>query len=319
MPYELGGTGILGVAFETTYGTYIAPTKWIPIRSESLTEVEDKIYRTNIRGLADRSGAIQGYTHIEGDIEFEATADNLLYFLYAMRVNVAKTGAGPYVYTYTPAHVASPTTAAGANVRKSLSILAVRTARPFGYLGCNVTRLSIRIDNGLMLCTATIMGITETQQAAPGAPTWPTTPPFGPLHNAIEIPNATARTDIDTFTLDIDDGGEAANRIKTTGGRGPSFIQWGEREITMSMEHDFDALTDYDTFLNQTIQAIELSGTENATTNKVSFLINATVVDSYQVNLSGLGDLVRASVAYHGIHNTADIYTIVVNSAESIT
>ena len=85
MPYELGGTGILGVAFETTYGTYIAPTKWIPIRSESLTEVEDKIYRTNIRGLADRSGAIQGYTHIEGDIEFDISGRRIVYCNLVLR------------------------------------------------------------------------------------------------------------------------------------------------------------------------------------------------------------------------------------------
>src|SRR5438067_1784517 len=124
MPFDLAGNGALGVATETTYGTFTAPTKWIPIRSESLRKVENKIYRTNIRGLADRSGAIQGYYHIEGDITFEVTADSLVYFMYASRVVPAKgaLAGGGYPYTFTPASVASPTTAAGIAVRKSLSI-----------------------------------------------------------------------------------------------------------------------------------------------------------------------------------------------------
>jgi hypothetical protein len=318
MGYELGGTGWLGVAVETAYGTWVTPTKWIPIRSESLQKVEDKIYRTNIRGLADRSGAIQGYTHIEGDVEFEVSADILTYFLYASRVTPSSTGAGPYAYTFVPAHVASPSTAAGKTSRKSLSVTIMRDQRGFGYFGVSVTRMSFRVENGLLMCTATLMGLDEAQQAGPFTPVWTQIPPFGPLYNAIEIPNASVRTDIDGFTLDIDDGGEAQNRIKTTGGRAPSFIKWGEREVTVTADIDFDTLTDYNAFLAQTKQVLKFTSTENATTNKVTITLNATVIDSYQVNLSGLGDLVRASTAFHGIYDTSDVYTIVVNSAENI-
>lgn len=317
MPYALGGTGYLGLSYETTYGTYVAPSIWIPIRSESFAKTEDKIYRTNIRGLADRSGAIQGYYHIEGDIEFEVSADLVLPFFYASRMTPAKSGAGPYVYTFTGAHVASPTTGTGATTRRTLAIVVNRNSRYFSYTGMSVTRLSFRVDGGLLMCTATLMGLEEAQQAGPFTPSWPTQNPFGPTYNSIELPTATVRTDIDTFTLDIDDGGDAMNRIKTTGGRAPAFIQWGEREVTLSVEHDFDALTDYNAFLAQTKQAIKWVSNESAG-NQLTFLTNATVTDSYTVNLGGIGDLVRASVSYHGIYDTTDVLTITCTSTVSV-
>src|SRR5580765_5566120 len=317
MPFGLGGTGWLGVGFETTYGTWITPTVWLPIRSESLQKQEDKIYRTNIRGVADRTGAIQGYYHIEGDIEFEVNADVLLYFLYLGRFLPAKSGAGPYVYTFTPTHIASPSTATGPATPKSGAVTIARNNRYFGYSGVNVARYSFRVEDGLMLCTASVIGLEETNQAGPFTPVYNSTTPFGPLYNRIEIPTATVRTDIDTFTLDIDDGGEAQNRIKTTGGRAAAFMKWGEREVTLSMEHDFDALTDYNTFLNKTVQSITFKGSVGAS-NEVSFVVAATVVDSYEVGLSSLGDLTRATVQYHGYYGATDVVTIVDKSVISI-
>ena len=319
MPYAIGGGGALGIAIEATYGTFIAPTKWIPIRSESLEKQESKIYRENIRGIADRSGAIQGYYHIAGDVTFEVTADVLVYFMYASRVTPAKgaLASGGYPYTFTPAHVASPTTGVGVTLRKTLSVQVNRNQRPFGYTGMSVTQLAFSIDNGLLMCTATLMGLEEAQQSL-GSPTWPTTLAMGPTYNAIELPTASVRTDLDTFSLTINDNGDAQNRIKTTGGRAPAFIKWGEREVSGSVDADFDTLTDYNAFLAQTIQPIKFTSVVDANLNAISIVLNATDMDSYKVNLGSIGDLVRANIAYHGIYNTTDVYTIVVNTAESI-
>ena len=131
MTIEVGGAGYLGVGFETTLGTFVAATKWIPIRSESLVVAEDKQYRMNLRGLADRSGALLSYTHVEGDIEFEVNPEFLPYFLYASRCSITKSGSGPYTYVFTPAHVAKTTTAAGTTTRKTLSIIVQRSGERF--------------------------------------------------------------------------------------------------------------------------------------------------------------------------------------------
>ena len=53
MAIGIGATGVLGLAIETTRGTYVAATKWVPIRSESITVSQEMNYRRNIRGIAD--------------------------------------------------------------------------------------------------------------------------------------------------------------------------------------------------------------------------------------------------------------------------
>lgn len=315
MTVEVGGAGTLGVGFEATLGTYIAPTKWIPIRSESLQKVEDKIWRTNIRGVADRSGAIQGYTHVEGDIEFEVTPESLLYFIYAMRVTCVKTGAGPYTYTFAPAHVAKTTTATGATNRKTLSMLINRGGNPRGYVGLSVGQLSLTVDNGLLMATATMIGTDEATQTA-GTPTWPTTEPIGPGDVTLEVPTGTARGDADTFTFMINDNLTFANRLN--GQRKAAYNNWGEREITWSYEFDYDTQTDYDAFIAQTIRSITMKGTLNAN-EEVTVVTAATASESHVTNLTSLGDVNRATVDAHAFHNTGDAFSIVVKTAENIT
>src|SRR5438093_181838 len=122
MTKEIQGSVILGVGYETTYKTLAAPTFYIPIISETLTLVEDKRYRMNLRGIADRTKGNQGNTHTEGDIQFEVTSDSLLRLLYAGRFGIVKTGAGaPFSYAFTSDPVAFPSTATGGNTRKTLS------------------------------------------------------------------------------------------------------------------------------------------------------------------------------------------------------
>jgi hypothetical protein len=314
---EVGGAGSLGLAFETTYGTYVAPTKWVPIRSESLQKVEDKIWRTPIRGVADRSGAVQGYTHIEGDIEFEVMADTLLYFLYAGRFTPAKAGAmAPYTYTFVPAHVAKTTTAAGPTTRKSLSLLVQRSQNPMGYTGINVGQYAFSLDSGLLICTASVIGKDEASQSS-GVPSIGTSVPYGPGKVSLEIPLATARTDVDTFTLTHNDNLASANNL--SGVRTPSYNKWGEREISGSFDADFEALTDYNDFLNQVERTVKLKGSINAASDEVSIDLAVAIMESFQVGLASLGDVVRSTSAYHAIYKTADAITYTVKTNTDIT
>lgn len=317
MTVEVGGGGVLGVGIETTLGTYVPPTKWIPIRSESLQVTEDTIYRMNLRGTADRTGVIAGYTHVEGDIVFEVTPDVLTYFFYAARVTPTKAGASaPFTYTFTPAHVAKTSTAAGATNRKTLSILVHRSARPFGYLGCSVSQLAFSIDSGILICTATIYGTDEVAQSA-GTPTYTAQVVAGPGKLTLEVPTATVRADTDTFTATINDNATQANRLDGT--RKAAYVNWGEREITAHYEVDFDALTDYTAFRNKTIQAVTFKAIPTATAEEFTLLLNATAIDAAPINLAGLGDVNRASIDMHGFYNTTAAYLATIITAETIT
>ena len=317
MTLGIGGTGYMGLAVEATLGTSVPPTKFFPIRSESLQLMEDKIYRTNIRGVADRSGAVKGYTHIEGDVVFEVTSDVLVYFLYAARMKPTKTGAmAPFTYTFTGDHVANPSTAAGATNKKTLSLYVERDAFPRTYAGCSVGQLAFSLDNGLWVCTASIMGLTEAT-ATHVAGTFTASDPYGPGENQIQVPTATVRADADSFTLTVNDNLTPAFRLN--GQQTPAYLVWGEREITAGLDIDYSALTDYNAFIAQTFQAITWKSINTAGTDEVDVLLNCAVTDSYQVNLGSLGDLTRAAVAYHGIYNTTDAALFTINTAEAIT
>lgn len=316
MTLEVAGQGVVGVAFETTQNTYVAPTNFLPLRSETLELMEDKFYRLNIRATADRTGALQGYKHVEGDVEFEVTASELLYWMYASRVSIVKTGAGPYTYTFAPVGVAKTSTGAGATVRKTLSITAQRSGVVFGYVGCSVVQHVFTVDNGVLVGTFSVIGSDEASQSPP-TPTWPTSTPFAPGKVTLEFPDATPRADVDTFNLTINDNGSAANRLN--GQRGAAYITWGEREVTATYDMDFDNTTDYNVFKNQTIQVLEILASNNASSDEVSLKLNNCVVDTYPVSLSGFGDILRASINMHSIALTTDAYTMVVKSITSIT
>lgn len=318
MPLTLGGAGLLGVAFETVYGTYIAPTKWIPIRSESLTHNEEKQVLGPIRGLAVASKVKRGYTIEDGDIEFEVTSDTLLYFLYASRMAITKSVApAPFTYNFTPVSVVQPTTGAGAALRKTLSIYIERGGEVFAYLGCSVTSLSFTIDNGDLICTAHVMGLTLDTGQAPVASSFPAWNPFGPGTIGIELPSATERIDIDTFSIDINDGGEALNRVKM-GSRGPSYVRWGEREVTGSFDHDFLDMTEYNAFNDNTSREMIVVAENDPADDRVQLTLRGLITDSYPINLGGLGDLVRASVSFRSVYNGSPEYEFEILSNESI-
>lgn len=308
----IGASGVIGIAFETTAGTYMAPNKYIPIRSESLGYQQDTSWRRNIRGIVDQETPVNGYSRIEGDIEMEVLEDVLPYFLYASRNSVVKTGVTNYVYTTTPLHGLSVPTG------RTMSIVVVRNGIVHAYTGCVVGGMEFTIgDGGILMCTLNIIGYDEAVQAAPTA-SFPTTVPFGAGQFDIQIPSASSVLDVDTFTFSVNDNAEAVHRLRTTG-RSPSFIKMGEREVSLSIERDFDSRVDYDSFKALTAQKIVLLASKGAN-NQVQFTANSAIKDTYEVGLDGQGDLVRASIEYQGVYNATDTksYEIIVKTQENI-
>ena len=309
MAYGIGAGGILGIALETVSGTYVAPTKYVPFNSESLQMQQDTNFRRAIRNSPDVTFAVPGNIHPEGDLEMDAFDDILPYFMMASRMDVVKTGSTPnYTYTGTPNANATPA--------KTMSITIVRNGVVFAYTGCVVGSFTFGIDDGTLTYNASIMGNDEAVQSAPTA-TWPTTTPFGMGQYIIEIPTASTVTDTDTFEFQVEDNAEPQFRLKNTG-RGANYIKFGEREVTLSVERDFQSRTDYDAFKALTAQSIQITATKGAN-NSIVILTPVSIKDTYEVNLDGQGDLVRAAVEYQCLVGPSTAaYTITVKSQENI-
>lgn len=161
MAVGVSGAGSAGLAFEVTPGTYVAPTKFFPILGESLEFQPGNVYRRPIRQSIDQIGVVPGNVVITGSISMEALDDVIVYFLYAMRMGIVKTGTTPnWVYTCTPTSVSAFPT-------RTLSLTVVRNGVVFGYVGCVVTKMTLSIQNDILQMDCDIIGQNETTQSAP--------------------------------------------------------------------------------------------------------------------------------------------------------
>src|SRR5437764_14568064 len=120
MTVGLGGGGYVGIALETTMGTYVAPSLYVPILSEGLVYTTTNYFSPQIKKTTMQADAKLGYYHAEGPIEVEVDCQYLPYFMHATRATVVKTGTGPYVYKYTPSNGASSGIGAGNATPKTL-------------------------------------------------------------------------------------------------------------------------------------------------------------------------------------------------------
>lgn len=307
----IGAAGILGVALETVSGTYLAPTKFIPFESESLNYVSDNIMRRPIRQSADIVGIVPGNTHVEGDIGFEAITDAVAILLHGARHTVTKTLTGPYKYNFVPNANAIPT--------KTLSLTVVRNGVVFGFTGMVVSNFTFTTEDGVLKFNCGFQGRDESVQSLPTA-TWPSTVPFGAGMYTIEIPTATQVFDTDTFEFSVEQNAEPQFRLKSAGARGAQFIKYGENETKLTVERDFDTRTDFDAYKALTSQSITIKAIQTAVVNEIDITVPVAIKDSYEVQMPGQGDLVRASIAYTGVlDGTGKSYSIDVWTAENIT
>jgi len=291
--------------------TYVAPTKFFPFRSESLKYVQDTVWRRPIRQNVDVLGGVSGDVHVEGDIEIEALEDVVPYFHFASRLTCAKSGTSPnFIYTFTP-------TASGSPPSDTLSITVIRNGAVFAYVGCVVSSYKYTIDSGLLIYSCSLIGSDEASQTLP-VPTYTTTVPFGAGQYNIQMPTATQVFDVDTFEFSVNDNAEPQFRLKNTG-RGAQFVKYGERSVQITTERDFLNRTDYDAYKALTAQSLTLVATKGAN-NLIQLDAPTVIKDTYEVGLSGQGDLVRASLSYQGTYDpaTSKAYSIIVKTQENI-
>jgi len=317
MGLGVSGAGSMGLAFETVPGTYVAPTKFFPFLSESLEFQPGNIYRRPIRQSIDQIGMVPGNVNVTGSVSVEALDDVIVYFLYAMRMGIVKTGTTPnWVYTCTPTSVAAFPT-------RTLSLTVVRNGIVFGYVGCIVSKLTLSIQNDLLQMDLDIIGQNEATLSLP-APTFANSVPIGPGQWNVGIPTGTQIFDLDTFSFSIDEAGSPAYRLKNTGanaGRGAQFVQMGERTVGMTASRDFLDKTDYGLFQAGTPQSITILGTANGSANNsIQFLTGATFKDAMQVVMGAQGDVVRANLTYNTtIDGSGNACQLVVKTQETIT
>jgi hypothetical protein len=316
MTLGIHAEGYMGIAFETVYGTYVPPTRFFPIKSESLVESFENQKRRVIRGIADNLGHIQGYSHVEGDVEMELMEDVLPYFLYVSRNEVAKTGTTPnFVYTTTPQHWGASTLMP----KPGMSITVVKNGTVYGFTGCATTGMEFSVDSGICQMKMTMIGRAEASQALP-TPTFPISDlPFSAGMYSIQVPTASQLFDVNDFTLTVNDNGEAQNRLQNS-----TFAQWvkfGQREVQLELERDYTDRTEWDAFKLLTAASVTVLVQRNAN-KSVQFKLPNAVRDTHEVDgLSDQGNPTMQRTTWEGNYDptTSKSYEIICKCSTDIT
>lgn len=327
MPIGVGGGGYVGIAFETVYGTYVAPTVFHPILNESLQYNEEKYFSPAIRKSVVVNDVAQNFYHVAGDIDVDVDPAWFVHYMYCCRHTIAKTGAGPYVYTYIPSAVASAGTGSGPTVPKSLSITIVRNEVVFKYVGCVVGSFNLRVEDGVLKSQMSIVGLGEISGGAdsPPAPTFAAPSIMGAGSHVVSLDTAgaapafaAASTIFNTFQAELNNNGEPRNRIVSS--RQASAVVWGEGEYTITAGFDFEARGDYDNLINATAKAVRLLSTKDAN-NIVSLTAFRAIYNTYPIQLEGIGDVLTADAEMRIVNQAgaSGPYELKVTSPTTIT
>ena len=303
MAIGVGGQGYLGVNVEVTPGTYLAPVTTVPILNETLMYAEARYLSPSIRKSTMFSDVKQSYYHVEGDVEVEVDTQTFIYLMHATRSAVVKTGVGPYTYVFTPSTGASAGPNGNTATPKTLSITIVRNSQVFKYVGCVVSSYNVRVENGILLATFSIIGLGEVSinSDTPAAAILPTSSLLGANAHTVSlatpvasptVPTWVAATNFQTFQFSVNDNGNAEVRIQPN--RQAAFVSFGQTEGKISATRDFEVRADYDNFVASTLGAFQLKSV-NAASDSVQFNAYRGVYTAFPISLPSIGGIVVAN------------------------
>lgn len=142
MSEQISDLGYLALKKETTKGTAVTPTVYLPIYAESITEDMAVQDIDPIMGLkAMRFDTMRGFRSYRGAIEFLGEPNVAGYVLDMLLTKGTTTGAGPYTHPFT----LSPTTDP-----KSYTVDIARGRMVFRYYGLEASEIVPQFDENRM-------------------------------------------------------------------------------------------------------------------------------------------------------------------------
>lgn len=247
----------LGLAAESTYATYVAPTRFWEYTKESLKFDRDRIETKAIRaGRRVMHRWAAGVQRVTGSTEHELAPQGVgLLFEHAFGGKVTS-GVGPYTHTFTP----------GALDAKSATVQVTRpsidgTARVFSYLGMKVDGWEINAKvNEYVEMKLDWYGAAEDTAQSAAAVSYPSGfSPFVFTHGSLTV----AGSAIDVHEIKLKgDNNLKKNRhfIRATTPEQPKIaLEADRRSYTGEFKGDFESLTQYNRYVNGTEAALVLA------------------------------------------------------------
>lgn len=296
----------LGVAAESTYGTYVAPTRFIEFLDESL---KLDIARNESRGLRSGQRILRqdhwkaGKRSAGGSISLEVPNKGFGLFLQHMlgAIATAADGTGKI-------HTAS----LGDLFGDSLTLQVGRpdtagTVQPFSYLGCKVVdwELSNSPDEYLIAS----LGIDARDESTANALVAATAPAATDIFHWSECVVTVGGSSFEPQSISIKGtNGQKTDRHHLRGATlKKEPVENAMREITVEMDADFESLTAYNRYAAGTHVAVVSTWTSALTYDtskpfKIVVTINAARTDGDTPNIDG-ADLVPQKLSLKAVDN----------------
>lgn len=304
MALKSGLMAQIGYAKESTAGTIVTPTKFVPLVSESLSQERERLESSAIiagRRFLTSEQWNGGNVTVGGDVQHELFQRGVGHLFEAMLGSVATSGSGPYTHTFTPGDLPSLTVQVG---RPGVG----GTVHPFTYAGCKVASWELACSAGEIATVGlTLVGMTETTATALASASYTAeqAKPFKFNHGAVTIGGSSAN--VRSLTLSGDNG--LADDRRFIGSQTISEpLEAGLRTVDGSMEVEFTDLTQYDRYVNGDEFAIVLAFTSG--TNELTVTLNARY-DGETPQVGG-AELLTENLPFKAVASGADTTAITV-------
>jgi hypothetical protein len=311
-PLATGLGGQLGFAAESTYGTFVAPTRFLELTSSAVKYERERIESNGIRaGRRVLHRWAQGVQRAAGDVEFEMAPQGFaLLWAHIIGGTDVITGTNPYTHTMSPGDLAG----------KSLSLQIGKpdlggVVRVFSYLGCKVTAATVAASvNEFAMMTVSFYGNHLDTAQTLGTASYPANlAPFDFTKGSVSLGGS--GFDVKEFTLSIDNGLAIDRHFirSTTPERSKEPLESDRRAITGSMTADFTDLTALNRFINGTEASLVL--TFNAGASAQTTITMNVRFDGEDPDLGQ--DVLEQPLQFKAVSSTSDaaaITVVVVNA-----
>lgn len=294
----------LGVALETTKGTPVAATNFIPITANSFKPVDviAPLYDTGIRGsMVTNYNYLQGRKNSTVDLGGPVFADTVGFWIAGLMGDVVTTGASaPYTHAISLKNAVGSTADAQP---KAITISDFYSANTRYYPGCQVTDFGLTFNaDGMLEYTAKLIGFPSVTTSAP-TPSFTSVLPTQVWTGVVTI-GGTSIGYVKTATLDLSRKSEALFTINGSQSPYQCFVadMTTKGKITFIMQDDTE-LTRYLTNTQPTINFNFSTGT-GATATQVSFNVTKGAYTTSAIDRGS--DQVELTVDVEAIGNTTD-------------
>lgn len=292
---KLSANGHIGLAWETTYGTAVVPTTWLPYNTLKSEDAIKKVNDTSIRAALVKDMQVYNTTRQgQVDMELDLYPEPIGYFIKAIlgAGGYSVTGTGPYTHTFKVSNTMPQSL--------TLSDYSSIATQERSFAGSVINELGFKFDTGeVFKANAKFMSKASTLVTAT-TPTYTATNPFLGFQATLKLGGTTNANLIGgEFNIKRD----VALHFTATNTQDVAKFSAGRIEITGKLSFIPEDETELLIYLNGTQQSLELLFTRDANT---TFDAMFNKVDFTKANVDRGSEYIKVDAEFRAIYNSTD-------------